>query len=211
MFYNQKTVHFNYNYQNISAIHFCGLYNCFCLLHILSKCTTFALEIIFTAEITSYKLYDHGKELDPTKHQVNIKTETKNGMTYTAVELDGKKFGAEIITDSNGKTKASFYDQNGIQLKGSNISKNYKDGDFTNPYNQEYAKLTSNTTDRQALKQELKQQLGHIPTTSLHLKQSKQFDEALERHKTPLDKQKTSLAQSANKTPTQLQQIELSR
>ena len=54
MFYNQKTVHFNYNYQNISAIHFCGLYNCFCLLHILSKCTTFALEIIFTAEITSY-------------------------------------------------------------------------------------------------------------------------------------------------------------
>ena len=41
----QKTVHFNYNYQNISAIHFYGLYICFNLLQGCKKSSTFAAEI----------------------------------------------------------------------------------------------------------------------------------------------------------------------
>ncbi len=106
-------------------------------------------EIVRDADgtVIDFKLYDHGKEIDTTNRNVNIRTNKKDGMSYTAVELDGVKFGAEIVTYANGKTKASFYDNAGLLMEGSNISKSYVEGEF-------YSKAQ--------LREEIKEQEGEL-------------------------------------------------
>ena len=71
--------------------------------------------------ITGYKVYDHGKELDPKDVRLDI--QTKDGMTSIQTTKDGKPFGAEIVSDAQGKTKAAFYEQNGVMIEGSEQAK----------------------------------------------------------------------------------------
>lgn len=70
-----------------------------------------------------YKIYDHGKELDKSKHQVEFNIQTKDGLTYSGVKLDGADFGATIVTDENGKTKAAFYEQGGAEIRAAENAK----------------------------------------------------------------------------------------
>jgi hypothetical protein len=111
-------------------------------------------------DIVDFKLYDHGKEIDLKNRDVNIKTETKNGMSYTAVELDGKDFGAKIVTDENGRIKADFYNEGGVLMEGANISKNYIEGEFA----------------RQQLRDEIKEQRGEIIDSPMMHSQEMRFD-----------------------------------
>ncbi len=67
--------------------------------------------------ITGYKVYDHGKEIDAANVKLDIREE--NGMEYICPQINGQKFGAEIVTDINGKTKAAFYEQNGMMIEAS--------------------------------------------------------------------------------------------
>ena len=71
--------------------------------------------------ITGYKVYDHGKELNP--QDVRLDIQTKDGMTSIQTIKDGKPFGAEIVTDAQGKTKAAFYEQNGVMIEGAEQAK----------------------------------------------------------------------------------------
>lgn len=66
--------------------------------------------------VTDIKLYDHGKEIDMEGHTVEFKSDTKDGMDYEYLLLDGEMFGTQKVTDSNGKTKAAFYDQGGWMI-----------------------------------------------------------------------------------------------
>ena len=100
--------------------------------------------------VVNYKLYDHGKEIDLENNEVNIVTQSENGVNYTKVELNGQLFGAEICSDANGKTKASFYEQGGILLEGADITKNYVNGEFYD--------------SREQLKKEIKEQKGELPS-----------------------------------------------
>ena len=70
-----------------------------------------------------YKIYDHGKELDKSKHQIELNIQSKDGLTYSGVKMDGVDFGATIITDENGKTKAAFYEQGGAEIRASEQAK----------------------------------------------------------------------------------------
>lgn len=69
--------------------------------------------------ITELKVYDHGKEIDLAKNRIDIKTAEQNGIKSEYIELNGEKFGAEILTDTNGKSKAAFYEQGGLMITGS--------------------------------------------------------------------------------------------
>lgn len=71
--------------------------------------------------VTGYKVYDHGKELNPQDVQLDI--QTKDGMTCVRTTKDGKLFGAEIVSDAEGKSKAAFYEQNGVMIEGSEQAK----------------------------------------------------------------------------------------
>ena len=80
-------------------------------------------EIMFDKDgkVTGYTFYDHGKELSPEGVQLDIRKE--DGMTYVQTTKDGKPFGAKILSDAQGKTKAAFYEQNGIMIEGSEKAK----------------------------------------------------------------------------------------
>ena len=110
--------------------------------------------------ILSYKLYDHGKEIDLEKNDVNLKMATKNGMVYTAVELNGQLFGAEILEDESGKIKASFYEQGGRLMNGADIRKNYIEGEF----------------DRQLLKDDIRETKGENIESSWARVQEQKLD-----------------------------------
>ncbi len=71
--------------------------------------------------IKDVKLYDQGKEIDLSKHKINIKDgkHVENGqeVSRTEVTLDGKPFGA-VIEKSSAGTKADFYDSKGVRMEG---------------------------------------------------------------------------------------------
>lgn len=72
--------------------------------------------------ITSFKVYDHGTELDLAKYgdRISLSEEVKDGIRRTSVTLDGKPFGTEILTElESGKTKAAFYDSDGKPIDAS--------------------------------------------------------------------------------------------
>lgn len=60
--------------------------------------------------ITNFKLYDHGKEIDLSTNTCDYHCDEKDGTKHEYIELNGEKFGAEIITDKNGKTLVAFYE-----------------------------------------------------------------------------------------------------
>ena len=99
--------------------------------------------------ITSYKAYDHGKELDLKKHSVELNVTEKDGLSALSVTLDGQKFGAEIVKDNKGKNKIALYEQGGALIQGTK--------------NAIYAMNTDhiNTPDL-ALKNELSDQQGEL-------------------------------------------------
>ena len=98
--------------------------------------------------IIGYKLYDHGKELDVNKHKVELTSTTDaNGMTYTGIKLDGQKFGAEIVSDNNGKTKAAFYEQNGVLMEAKVTAKIEKTEEHINTKQQLHEDLYAQTEE----------------------------------------------------------------
>lgn len=72
--------------------------------------------------ITGLKLYDHGQEINPDGHQIDIQSKTENGKTAQVVLLDGKPFGA-VVVDDGQQVKADFYDKNGELITGKSGAK----------------------------------------------------------------------------------------
>lgn len=123
--------------------------------------------------IKSYKLYNKGKELDISKHKIDIKKETRpDGSSWQAVMLDGKKFGTELYTAPNGIQKAGFYAADGNPIftaKDAQISQHggYAQTPSVIPNNSPdelsgYA-LEASSTDKEKLKAEMKNQQGELP------------------------------------------------
>ena len=140
--------------------------------------------------ITDYKIYNHGEEIDLSKHTVELKTETKDGINATSITLDGQKFGAEIVSDTSGKTKVAFYEQGGALIQGTETASYTK--------NQEHINIENLT-----LKDELLAQEGELPNNPQAEAQNMRFDMHWSRHTAPdntlgimkkpaLDKQNTT-------------------
>ena len=122
--------------------------------------------------ILGFKLYSHGNEIDLKTKNVEIVERDEKGMSYTAVKLDGQLFGAEVITDANGKTKASFYEQNGAMMVGTDITKNYVEGEFYN---------------KEQLREEIKQQKGELYYTPQLKSQEMRFDRRIQKNSSKKD------------------------
>lgn len=113
--------------------------------------------------ITELKVYDHGKEIDLTKNRIDLKTATENGIKSEYIELNGEKFGAEILTDTNGKSKAAFYEQGGLMMTGSTNAQITKtEGEFR--------------PAADMLKNELRAQQGELPEQPASRAQEMRFD-----------------------------------
>lgn len=69
--------------------------------------------------ITGYKVYNHGQEVDTNKHTIELNTKNENGLTAISVTLDGQKFGSEIVKDNTGNNKIAFYEEGGALIQGS--------------------------------------------------------------------------------------------
>ena len=122
--------------------------------------------------ITDYKIYNHGEEIDLSKHTVELKTETKDGINATSITLDGQKFGAEIVSDTSGKTKVAFYEQGGALIQGTQTSSYTK--------NQEHINVANLT-----LKDELLAQEGSLPENPQAEAQNMRYDMHWGKRSTP--------------------------
>lgn len=113
--------------------------------------------------ITGYKVYNHGEEMDTQKHAIEINSKTENGLTAVSVTLDGQKFGAEIVSDTNGKTKVAFFEEGGALIQGTAQAS--------------YAKTEEHIDDpKLALKKELSAQQGELPYNPQAIAKNMRFD-----------------------------------
>ena len=89
-------------------------------------------EIAYNADksIQNIKLYNHGKEINLAKCQVEVKQEKKDGLNYQYVLLDGKKFGMETVSDDKKQNlTVMFHDKDNIMYRGANAQITYTNQD----------------------------------------------------------------------------------
>ena len=129
--------------------------------------------------IKQQKLYDQGKEIDLNNHTVEIKNETKKGITHNYILLDGKKFGMETYSDNKGNNRVAFWDRNGNSIDATKETQiNY---------------IYQNTTyERAKLREELKAQKGEQPKGRLSHVQDLKFDKGFQRHQQRKEEKTTS-------------------
>lgn len=127
--------------------------------------------------ITDYKLYDKGKEIDLNNRKFEMKNEEKDGYTHSYVLLDGKKFGTEMITSPDGIQKAAaFWDQIGIIEGTENATINMSKESKESPQD-------IKDIEKEVLKQELKAQTGELPKPTAEMTSRQlRFDIKLKKH-----------------------------
>lgn len=103
----------------------------------------------------SFKLYNHGQEIDLSTNSINVKTEVQDGASHSYILLNGERFGTETITMPDGTTKAAFYDEGGMPIS-----------------NTETSAISRVEITRSDLKQELLNQQGFIADNPLSRAQS---------------------------------------
>ncbi len=134
--------------------------------------------------IQSFKLYDKGKEIDISQHELEIKQEEKDGATHEYLLLDGKKFGTEKITGADGTQKAAFWDMQGL-IQGNEqasieVQKNTTEDYIPSPLRPEYQ---TDMAKRTELKEELKNQVGELPPpTAENTSKQLRFDIHIKSH-----------------------------
>ena len=137
--------------------------------------------------ILGYKLYDHGQELNKENYEFNLVSEAgPNGETHTYTELNGQKFGLEIVSDQQGNTWAAFFEQNGSLITGKSLATIEKNTETTNP--------------RQQLKEELQAQTGELPENPQAEAQNLRIDIRLSKR----EKEKQVPAQNKKTTNSQV-------
>ena len=105
--------------------------------------------------ITDLSAYDHGKLLDLNNAKLELKSETRNGMTLDYTLLNGYVFGSEIMTDKDGNMTVAFYDASGNRIEEK----------ATTQITQTKENLTPDvdTAAKETLHDDLKSQQGEIP------------------------------------------------
>ena len=91
-------------------------------------------------EIVNYKLYNLGKEIDLKSNSFEMKTTKTNGNEHSYLLLNNKKFGSEVVIDSSGQTKMSFYKEGGFIIPNSKESKISKKSNTNNIRKNTYEK-----------------------------------------------------------------------
>lgn len=117
--------------------------------------------------IKEVKAFDHGKEIDLSKHNLEIKEDTKevNGhqLKRSLPILDGKPFGAVTVTDENGKTKADFYDAKGQRMTGQAGAKITKKTEMVNTSGSEVSSNQPVSNERPVVEDKIEEQTKSEP------------------------------------------------